>query len=73
MPNGGLRMSLKIKHVDYKRGTALVQGRNKTFPVTVAPEIKFDICVGDLAKVVKSVVTGEWIMTDFTRMWGDVE
>ena len=65
-------VTLRIRHVDYKRGTALVQGR-KTFPVTVHPNIRFDITVGDLAKVIKSAVTGEWIMTDFIRMWGDVE
>ena len=66
-------MPLKIRHVDYKNGTALVQGKNKTFPVTVSQSIRFDICAGDLAKVVKSAVSGEWIMTDFIRMWGDVE
>lgn len=66
-------MSLKIKHVDYDRGVALVQSTRKTFPVTVSKDIKYDICPGDLATVVKSVVTGEWIMTDFIRMVGDID
>ena len=65
-------VTLKIKHIDYTNGTALVQGR-KTFPVQVSEKIRFDICPGDIAKVVKSVVSGEWIMTDFIRMDGDIE
>ena len=65
-------VTLRIRHVNYTNGTALVQGR-KTFPVNVHPTIRFDICAGDLAKVIKSAVTGEWIMTDFIRMDGDIE
>ncbi len=61
-------MSLTIRHVDYKNGTALVQSRNRTFPVTVDKSIRYMITVGDLAKVTKSVVTGEWIMTDYIAM-----
>lgn len=73
MLHGGLRMSLKIKHIDYKRGVALVKSSKKTFPVKLQKWLRFEICVGDLAIVKKSVVTGEWYMTDFIRMVGDVE
>lgn len=66
-------MSLKIRHIDYKRGVALVQGKNKTFPVTLQKWLRFLVCTGDLAIVKKSPVSGEWIMTDYIRMWGDVE
>ena len=63
-------MSLKIRHVDYKNGTALVQNSKHTFPVTVAKSIRYLICIGDLAKVTKSPVSGEWIMTDYIAMYG---
>lgn len=66
-------MSLKIRHVDYKRGVALVQGARKTFPVHLQDWLKFLVVVGDLAIVKKSHVSGEWIMTDYVRMDGDVD
>ena len=64
-------MTLTIKHIDYRRGVALVQGARSTFPVTVAKPIQYLISIGDLATVKKSPVSGEWIMTDYTARWGD--
>jgi len=66
-------MSLKIINVQADKGTALVKGRKRTFPVILQDWLKFLICVGDLAIVKKSPVSGEWIMTDYVRMWGDVD
>ena len=62
---------LTVKHVDYKRGVALVSSTRKTFPVTLQKWLRFLVCPGDIATVKKSVVTGEWIMTDYTRTVGD--
>ena len=59
-------MSLKVIHKDTERNVALVQGKN-TFPVRMMDWLKFLVCVGDTAIVKKSVVTGEWVMTDYIR------
>ena len=66
-------MALKIKHVDYKRGVALVQSKRNIFPVQLQKWLKFLVVVGDLAIVKKSPVSGEWIMTDYIRIDGDVD
>ena len=65
-------MSLKVIH---KQGnTALVRNGSKpSFPVTMQKWLKNLVCVGDLAIVKKSPVSGEWIMTDYIRMFGDVD
>ena len=59
-------MSLKVIH---KQGdTALVRNGSKpSFPVRMMSWLKFLVCVGDIANLKKSPVTGEWIMTDYIR------
>jgi hypothetical protein len=66
-------MPLKVVHKDNQRSVALVKGTRKTFPVHMQKWLKNLVCVGDLAVVKKSPVSGEWIMTDYIRMWGDVD
>lgn len=48
---------------------ALVQSNRtgKSFPVTMQTWLKHLVCIGDLATVKKSRVSGEWIMTDYIR------
>ena len=65
-------MSLTVIH---KQGnTALVKSNhsNKSFPVTMQNWLKHLVCVGDLAIVKKSQVSGEWIMTDYIRYIDEV-
>ena len=60
---------LKVKNVDSKNGTALVQTKtNNIFPVTLQKWLRHLVRTGDLCKVTKSKVTGEWIMTDYICM-----
>ena len=67
-------MSLKVIHKDHTTNTCLVRNGSKpSFPVTMQKWLRNLVCVGDLAVVKKSPVTGEWIMTDYIRMWGDVD
>ena len=61
-------MSLKVINVQSDKGTALVQGKHKTFPVQLAYWLRFLVRKGDLCKVTKSQVTGEWVMTDYIKM-----
>ena len=65
-------MALKVIH---KQGnTALVQSGSKpSFPVQMMKWLQHLVCVGDYAIVKKSPVSGEWIMTDYIRMFGDVD
>ena len=68
-------MTLKVIHKDHQRNVALVKSdrSKKSFPVTMMSWLKFLVCVGDIAIVKKSHVSGEWIMTDYIRIFGDVD
>ena len=68
-------MTLKVIHKDHQRNVALVKSdkSSKSFPVQLQDWLKNLVCVGDYAIVKKSPVTGEWIMTDYVRMFGDVD
>jgi hypothetical protein len=59
-------------HVDYKRGTALVQSfrTGKSFPVTLKKDIRYLVNQGDKLHVIKSHVTGEWTAIDYTAFIG---
>ena len=60
-------MSLRV--INKQGNKALVQSNRtgKSFPVTMMTWLKHLVCVGDLATVKKSPVSGEWIMTDYIR------
>ena len=61
-------MALKVIHKDHNTNTCLVQNGSKpSFPVLMQKWLRNLVCVGDLAIVKKSPVTGEWIMTDYIR------
>ena len=67
-------MALKVIHKDHNTNTCLVQNGSKpSFPVLMQKWLRNLVCVGDLAIVKKSAVSGEWIMTDYVRMFGDVD
>ena len=67
-------MSLRVIHKDHTTNTCLVRNGSKpSFPVTMMSWLKNLVCVGDLAIVKKSPVSGEWIMTDYIRYMGDVD
>ena len=66
---------LTVIHKDDQRKTALVKSdkSDKSFPVTLQDWLRFLVCVGDIAIVKKSHVSGEWIMTDYIRNVDEVE
>ena len=66
---------LTVIHKDHERKTALVKSdkSNRSFPVTLQDWLRFLVCVGDIAIVKKSHVSGEWIMTDYIRNIDEVE
>lgn len=59
-------VNLPIKHISDDHKTALVENKKgNIFPVNVHPDVMFLIQPGYYGRVVKSVVTGEWIMIDY--------
>lgn len=60
-------MSLKVINKQGNKALLLSNTSNKSFPVTMQDWLKHLVCVGDLAIVKKSQVSGEWIMTDYIR------
>ena len=59
-------VNLTIKHISDDHKTALVESKKgNTFPVNVHPNVRFLIKPGYYGRVVKSAVTGEWIMIDY--------
>ena len=59
-------VNLTIKHISDDHKTALVENKKgNIFPVNVHPDVRFLIQPGYYGRVVKSVVTGEWIMIDY--------
>ena len=65
-------MSLTV--INKQGNNALVKSNrsNKSFPVTMQDWLKHLVCVGDLAIIKKSPVSGEWIMTDYIRYIDEV-
>lgn len=62
-------MSLTVIHKDIKNNTCLVKSSKtgKSFPVKMLNWTRFLVCVGDIAIVKKSPVSGEWLLTDYVR------
>ena len=62
-------MSLTVIHKDVKNNTCLVKSSKtgKSFPVKMLNWTRFFVCVGDIAIVKKSPVSGEWFLTDYVR------
>ena len=59
-------VNLTIKHISDDHKTALVENKKgNIFPVNVHPDVRFLIQPGYYGRVVKSVVTSEWIMIDY--------
>ena len=63
-------IKLPIVNIDRKNRTAIVETKTgKKFPVTIEmSQDLIDNCIrrGDDAIIVKSAVTGEWLMTDYS-------
>ena len=65
-------MTLTVIH---KQGdTALVKNSKtqKSFPVIMQEWLKHLVCIGDLAIVKRSPVTGEWFMTDYVAYMDNI-
>lgn len=60
----------KVINVQHDQNSALVKKDKKAFPVYLTKNTRFLVSVGDLCTVKKSKVTGEWLMTDYSAMWG---
>ena len=64
-------MSLRVIHT--QGDTALVRnGSEPSFPVRMMDWLKFLVCVGDIAIIKRSPVSGEWIMTDYIRQIDEI-
>lgn len=61
---------LPCTHIDRNRGVALVKSfrTQRSFPVTLAKDIKYLASKGDNLQVIKSPVTGEWMAIDYMAM-----
>ena len=62
-------MSLTVIHKDIKNNRCLVKSSRtgKSFPVRMLNWTRFLVCVGDIAIVKRSSVSGEWFLTDYIR------
>lgn len=60
-------MSLRV--INKQGNKALIKNSTtgKSFPVTMQKWLQYLVCVGDLAIVKKSPVSGEWYLTDYVR------
>ena len=67
------KMSLTV--INKQGNKALVKSNrsNKSFPVTMQTWLKHLVCVGDLAIIKKSPVSGELIMVDYVRFIDEVK
>ena len=59
----------KVININDDRKTALVKGEGKPFPVKLTKAVRFMVHIGDLCTIERSV-TGEYLMTDYTSMFG---
>lgn len=65
------KMNYKIINIQHDKGVALVKRNTKAFPVKLCTYTKKGTpSVGDYAKVVKSPVSGEWLLVDYIAMFG---
>lgn len=64
------KYAYKVINVQHDKNTALVKKDKKAFPVHLTKNTRFLVCTGDLCMIKKSKVTGEWLMTDYSSMWG---
>jgi len=66
----------KIIHVDRKNLTCMVESaKGNRYPVSMAKYLADGVQIGDMAHVVKSRVSHEWIMIDYdinTEAWSDL-
>ena len=60
-------MSLRVINKQGNKALILNNETGKSFPVTMQAWLKFLVCVGDLAIVERSPVSGEWYLTDYVR------
>lgn len=62
-------MTLTVIHKDIERNVALVKSdkSDESFPVRMLNWTRFLVCVGDIAIVKRSAVSGEWLLTDYIR------
>ena len=60
-------MSLQILNIQGNKALVKSNRTGKSFTVTMMTWLKHLVCIGDLATVKKSPVSGEWIMTDYIR------
>ena len=66
-------MSLKVLNKQGNKALVKSDRSKKSFPVTMQTWLKNLVCIGDIAIVKKSVVSGEWIMTDYIRYVDNME
>ena len=60
----------KVININDDWKTALVKGEGEPFLVKLTNAIRFLVHVGDLCTIERSSVTGEYLMTDYTSMFG---
>lgn len=60
-------MTLTVIHKQGNTALILNSKTGKSFPVRMLNWTRFLVCVGDIAIVKKSPVSGEWFLTDFIR------
>lgn len=66
-------MTLTIIHKNDNNALVLNSKTGKSFPVQLQAWLKHLVCIGDLAIIKKSPVTGEWVMTDYIRFIDEVK
>ena len=60
-------MSLRVINKQGNKALILNNETGKSFPVTMQKWLQYLVCVGDLAIVERSPVSGEWYLTDYVR------
>ena len=60
-------MTLTVIHKQGNTALILNSKTGKSFPVTMQKELQYLVCIGDLAIVKRSPVSGEWFLTDYIR------
>ena len=60
-------MTLTVIHKNNDTALVLSSRSKKSFPVKMMDWLKHLVCVGDIAIVKKSPVSGEWFLTDYVR------
>ena len=60
----------KVINITNDQKTAIVKGKDKPFPVKLTKAVRFLVHVGDLCKIERSSVSGKYLMTEYTSMFG---